>query len=125
MERILIFANRHSGAFNRVARRAPLAQFAREAGLEVEIIRTQSPADLQRLPRERVVGKERKVAIAGGDGTLHAAVQALAETDVVLGILPPSGGPTSAPRTILRPRCACPWICLRPSAPSPRARSGG
>jgi YegS/Rv2252/BmrU family lipid kinase len=88
VERILIFANRYSGAFNRVARRAPLAHFAREAGLEPEIVRTQSSSQLYELLKERVVGKERKVAIAGGDGTVHTAAQALARTDVVMGILP-------------------------------------
>jgi diacylglycerol kinase (ATP) len=86
-KRLLIFANQSAGSM-KSSDRPPLEQCAREAGFEPEIVYTRSGRQLLRLLRERVVGKELRVAIAGGDGTVHLAVQVLAGTDVKLGILP-------------------------------------
>jgi diacylglycerol kinase (ATP) len=88
MERLLIFANRYAGALSRLGSDSPLATYARAVGIEPQIIPTRNASELRRLLQERVVGKERKIAIAGGDGTIHTAVQELACRDVVLGILP-------------------------------------
>jgi diacylglycerol kinase (ATP) len=88
MEKLLVFANRYARALSRSQQDDPLAQYAREAGLEPEIIRTQNAAHLRQLLTERVVGKVGKVALAGGDGTIHTAVQVLARSGVVLGVLP-------------------------------------
>jgi diacylglycerol kinase (ATP) len=86
-ERVLVFANRNAGALSKLREESPIFEHARAAGLEPEIVETRSPAHLRKVLRERVVGRERKVVVAGGDGTLHAAVQVLAGTGVVLGIL--------------------------------------
>jgi diacylglycerol kinase (ATP) len=86
--RLLIFANRYAGALSRGPQDRSLAQYAWEAGIEPEIVRTRHARHLQQLLRERVVGSVAKVAVAGGDGTIHAAVQVLAGTGVALGILP-------------------------------------
>jgi diacylglycerol kinase (ATP) len=86
--KLLVFANRYARVLSRVKQDTPLLEYARTAGLEVEIVRTQNAAHLRQLLKERVVGKQKRVAIAGGDGTIHEAVQVLAHSDVVLGILP-------------------------------------
>lgn len=85
---LLVFANKYAGTLARVRGESPLERFAREAGFEPEVIYTRSSTQLQRILREKVAQKVDRVAIAGGDGTIHAAVQVLAKTDTVLGILP-------------------------------------
>lgn len=86
-QKLVILANKYAGTLARMRGQTSLEQFARDAGFEPEIIYTQSSAHLRKLLRERVVGKLDRVAIAGGDGTLHAATQELANTSTVLGIL--------------------------------------
>jgi diacylglycerol kinase (ATP) len=85
---LLIFANRYAGTLARLRGRTPLEQYAVDAGFEPRVIYTNSAIHLRRMLREQVVGREERVAVAGGDGTLHAAVQVLAGTDTALGILP-------------------------------------
>lgn len=85
---LLVFANKYAGTLARVRGESPLERFAREAGFEPEVIYTRSSTQLQRILREKVAQKVDRVAIAGGDGTIHAAVQVLAKTDTILGILP-------------------------------------
>jgi YegS/Rv2252/BmrU family lipid kinase len=87
-EKLLVFANQYAGTLSRLKGEKSLGQYARDAGLEAEVVFTRSGAHLRHLLRAEVVGKRRKVAVAGGDGTVHSAVQELAGTDVVLGILP-------------------------------------
>lgn len=86
--RLVVFANKYAGTLARVRGESPLDRFARDAGFEPEVIYTRSSTQLQRLLREKVAEGLERVAIAGGDGTIHAAVQVLAKTDTVLGILP-------------------------------------
>jgi diacylglycerol kinase (ATP) len=88
MDRLLIFANRYAGGLSRGGQDTPLLEYARAAGFEPELARTRSALELRVQLRERVVGKLSRIAVAGGDGTIHAAAQELAHTDVVLGILP-------------------------------------
>jgi len=85
--KLMIFANKYAGTLARKRGQTSLEEFARDAGFEPEIVYTQSSNHLRRLLRERVVGKLDRIAIAGGDGTLHAAAQELAYSNTVLGIL--------------------------------------
>ncbi|HEV3049743.1 MAG TPA: diacylglycerol kinase family protein [Longimicrobium sp.] len=87
-ERLLLFANRRAGTLARSGPGVTLEQYAREAGLDVQVVYTRSSSSLRRQLREQVVGKRERVLVAGGDGTIHAAVQELAGTGVELGILP-------------------------------------
>lgn len=84
---LVIFANRYAGTLARVKGETPLERYARDAGFEPEVVYTNSGIHLRRELRERLPGLER-VVVAGGDGTIHAAVQVLANTGVELGILP-------------------------------------
>lgn len=86
--KLVVFANKYAGTLARIQGESPLERFAREAGFEPEVIYTRSSTQLQRRLREMVAAKVDRVAVAGGDGTIHAAVQVLAKTDTVLGILP-------------------------------------
>lgn len=88
MERLLVFVNRKAGYFSPSDLDAPFRRYAREAGFEPEIVATRTAQEFRWLLEEQVVGKVGKVAIAGGDGTIHNAAQVLAKTDVTLGILP-------------------------------------
>jgi YegS/Rv2252/BmrU family lipid kinase len=87
-EPLLVLANRYAGALARRRGSSPLEEYGRAAGIEVEIVPTRNAAELQEILREQVAGRRDRVAVAGGDGTIHAAVQVLAKTDVALGILP-------------------------------------
>lgn len=87
MEKLVIFANKYAGTLRRMRGETSLEQFARGAGFEPELVYTNSSIHLRRELRERLPKLDR-VVIAGGDGTIHSAVQVLAKTDVTLGILP-------------------------------------
>lgn len=87
-DRLLVLANRSAGTLRRTGGESPLETAARRAGLEPEIVWTRGARHLQRVLRERVIGHVPRVAIAGGDGTLHYAVQLLARSGVTLGIVP-------------------------------------
>lgn len=85
--KLVIFANRYAGTFQRMRGETPLEHYAREAGFEPEVVYTNSGIHLRRELRERLDSLE-QVAIAGGDGTIHSAVQVLVGSGVALGILP-------------------------------------
>jgi YegS/Rv2252/BmrU family lipid kinase len=64
-----------------------LAETLRGHGLELEAVEIGDAAALPDLVRRRASGVER-VIVAGGDGTLNAALQGLATTTTPLGIIP-------------------------------------
>ena len=64
-----------------------LADALRDHGLEVEAVEIGDAAALPDLIRRRASAVER-VIVAGGDGTLNAALQGLAATTTPLGIIP-------------------------------------
>lgn len=84
---ILVIANPSAGGLLRVGDDA-LARGARDAGFEPQIVFAYGTQHLRRILREQVIGKRDRVAIAGGDGTIHHAVQLLAGSGVALGIIP-------------------------------------
>ncbi len=87
-ERLPVFVNRTAGSLLRFPSGPPLQVFARDAGLEIDVVPTHSERHLQQQLRQRIEKGVPRVVVAGGDGTLHAAVQVLAGTDTTLGILP-------------------------------------
>jgi diacylglycerol kinase family enzyme len=68
----------------------------RDAGLAVLVEYTEDPSTFRELIRRRAPEIDR-VIVAGGDGTLNAAVQVLAELGLPLGIVPLGTANTSAP----------------------------
>jgi diacylglycerol kinase (ATP) len=57
-------------------------------GWDVEVHRSRGPGDATRIAREAVRAKRDALIVAGGDGTINEAVQALAGTSTALGFLP-------------------------------------
>ena len=74
------------------ARRGPdagadAAERLRDLGLDLTVVEIRDPAGLPDLVRRRASEADR-VLVAGGDGTLNAALQGLAGTRLPLGIIP-------------------------------------
>jgi diacylglycerol kinase (ATP) len=59
-----------------------------EGGWSVEVCCTAAPGDAGRIAAEAVRVGQQAVLVAGGDGTINEAVQALAGHETVLGYLP-------------------------------------
>ncbi len=83
-----IFMNAKAGAHREKATPEQVKEFARQVGLEVEIIQTESKEDLVSHIRRLVSDKAPQLVIAGGDGTVHVAVQEMAGSQTALGIIP-------------------------------------
>ena len=64
-----------------------MAERLRGLGLAVEAVEIHDAAALPEIVRRRAAGADR-VIVAGGDGTLNAALQGLAGTGTPLGIIP-------------------------------------
>ncbi len=58
-----------------------------EAGFDIDLRRPETPDEMDGLIR-REAGGEKRVVIAGGDGTIHAALPALLDRQCGFGILP-------------------------------------
>lgn len=65
-----------------------LEGLAREAGWEPRVVVSEGEGHIEELAREAIAQGARRVAVAGGDGSINEALQALAGTDVELGIIP-------------------------------------
>lgn len=65
---------------------AALEEAARDAGLEV--LRLDARVDCAALVRSRMNEGRRLFVAAGGDGTVNHVIQALVNTDAVLGVIP-------------------------------------
>lgn len=87
MEPLLVIANHQAGTADQEALSAALTVLRR--GTSVELVRTARPAELERVLEN--VG-DRRIVIAGGDGSLHAVLSALHRRrelrGSVLGLLP-------------------------------------
>jgi len=87
----LLVANPNAGRIGGEAGSVRLAQRLREAGLEVHPISAGvigEVADTLRQAIQREPEGHVRVVVAGGDGTIHAALPVLVETGVPLAILP-------------------------------------
>ena len=65
-----------------------LRQASEAAGLDVDLVATRSPEETRAAVRRYAEQGAARVAVAGGDGTVALAVQALAHTETALGIIP-------------------------------------
>ncbi|HYJ48637.1 MAG TPA: diacylglycerol kinase [Microbacterium sp.] len=76
----------HTGSATRAAERL------RESGVSVTVLSGGSASESSRLLRTAIELGTDAVAVVGGDGTVHLAIQELAGTDVRLGIIPAGTG---------------------------------
>jgi diacylglycerol kinase (ATP) len=95
-----LLINTRAGSLYATPGQEQLRRMARKVGLELNIIHTQSPGEMQTALRRLVAAAEERVAVAGGDGTVAMAVQELAYTGTALGIL--SQGTFNNFATVLR-----------------------
>lgn len=91
-ERVAILFNPVCGTENGDLRRARLERLVRDAGLTCGLTQTEAKQGAGPLARDaRAHGMER-LLVAGGDGSLAEAAQALAGTETALAILPSGTG---------------------------------
>jgi diacylglycerol kinase family enzyme len=64
---------------------AEIDRVLREAGFDVRDV---EPSQITQAVRDAIAGGARRVAVAGGDGTISAAAAAVAKTDVELAVIP-------------------------------------
>ena len=87
-EPIPLLMNAAAGALHATAGAEELERLAHESGVAVAVIATKSPDDTTQTLHRLIAEGKKRVAVAGGDGTIACAVQALAGTGVALGIVP-------------------------------------
>jgi diacylglycerol kinase (ATP) len=83
-----ILMNNKAGLLKATAGKEEMARLAGDLGLDCEIIETQSVDHMRETLQRLVAEKTALVAVAGGDGTINEAVQYIAKTGTVLGIIP-------------------------------------
>lgn len=87
-----ILINPTSGK-GRSGKNAPIAvQRLRDKGVAVAVLEGGSAAGSLQLARQAVADGVEALIACGGDGTVHCALQAVAGTDVTLGIIPVGTG---------------------------------
>jgi YegS/Rv2252/BmrU family lipid kinase len=85
---IPLLVNEKAGALHATAGENELLSLARELNVDIAVVTTKSPDDTSHTLKRLVEAGVKRVAVAGGDGTIACAVQSLAETGVALGIIP-------------------------------------
>lgn len=85
---IPLIINDKAGKFHPTASADELQKVADQLNISTRVIAADSTHDMRRLVRRLREEGEQKIAVAGGDGTVHLAVQELANSDVALGIVP-------------------------------------
>jgi diacylglycerol kinase (ATP) len=83
-----ILMNNKAGAFHPTAGVEQMCQMVEEIGLNAKVIGTNSAEEMRQTIRRLVARGAERVAVAGGDGTVALAVQELAHSPTVLGIIP-------------------------------------
>jgi len=83
-----LIVNPKAGSPTRALTIEGIVAAAAELGWHVTVFETVCPNDATRLAAEAVRERYPVVLVAGGDGTLNEAIQALAGTDTILGAIP-------------------------------------
>ena len=95
---LVIIANPRSGRGRLEAALPLLERILREQGLAYRIVRTTHPGHATQAARDALLGGERYLVAAGGDGTVHEVVNGMIEdgrplaADAVLGVVAAGSG---------------------------------
>lgn len=89
---IVLLTNPTSGKGRGARTRAVVLPYLRRAGLTVTSVEGRDADEALDLAREHVAAGPDALVVCGGDGLAHLAVQALATTDVPLGVIPAGTG---------------------------------
>lgn len=91
-KQIAVLVNPAAGGGAAERRVEPVARALRADGAEVTIVRSDGPDDARARAAELVTTVPDALVALGGDGTVHFVAQAVAGTDVPLGIVPVGSG---------------------------------
>ena len=71
-----------------------IAEILRTGGVDLEHVESESPGDVERKVRELAADGAGTIIVAGGDGTIHEAVNGLiaSQADAALGLIPSGSG---------------------------------
>ncbi|MGI5835078.1 MAG: diacylglycerol/lipid kinase family protein [Chloroflexota bacterium] len=87
MKALLIY-NSHAGQRDRTADIKKSVSRLSAAGWQVDLAQSTHPTQIEQLARLAVEKQCDAVVVAGGDGTINAAIQALAYQPIALGVIP-------------------------------------
>jgi YegS/Rv2252/BmrU family lipid kinase len=80
--------NERAGRFKSTLSTDEMRQMLKHLELDVEVRGTRSERHMVESLKELVAKKTPRIAVAGGDGTMHTAIQVLAESGSAMGIIP-------------------------------------
>jgi len=80
--------NDNAGRFKHTAGPDEMRKLLEKLEIDIEVIGTKSEQHMIQTIKELVGKGVKRVAVAGGDGTVTTAIQVLAKTDTALGIVP-------------------------------------
>jgi diacylglycerol kinase (ATP) len=88
----VVFVNPHAGGGLRRSRLARVKALLSARAFPVEYVFTESRKEMESRVRTAIAAGHTVLLAMGGDGTLHALVNAAYGSEVVLGVLPAGGG---------------------------------
>lgn len=84
----VLLMNERAGRFRSTLSTDDMRRMLQHLDLGIEVRGTRSESDMVSALQELVAKKVPRIALAGGDGTVHKAIQYLAGTGTALGIVP-------------------------------------
>ncbi|WP_025227359.1 diacylglycerol/lipid kinase family protein [Fimbriimonas ginsengisoli] len=80
--------NDRAGRFKSTVSTDEMSKLLKHLDLNIAVVGTKSEAHMIAVLKELVAKRADRVALAGGDGTIHTAIQVLAGTQTSMGIVP-------------------------------------
>jgi diacylglycerol kinase family enzyme len=85
---ITVIVNGRAGLGRGPAKTDDIAALFRAVGAEARVLRARSGSELRSLAEQAARERPPVIVACGGDGTMNTIASVLAETDIVLGVLP-------------------------------------